>query len=403
MAAVPAVRVRVGLRMGVFGRALLAAGLLLLMLAGCSPRPPAEVLVPAARAPLFTPKARLLVATTRDHARAGDPDAFTNDRSQMLNFAEVTVSIPTRHKVGEIEWPDQTPPDPQLHFITTERVSLDRAGFLSAIRARTREAGPEHDEVLVFVHGYNTLYQEAVYRFAQIVHDTGFTGTAILFAWPSRGATSLYVADREASTYSRDYLERLLFDVSAMREVRYVNILAHSMGNWPVMEVLRQTRLAGRGWYNGKLAEVILAAPDIDVGVFRTQLDVIGRLPRPLTILVSRDDNALAVARALAGGIDRVGSANLDDPRVVAAVERYNLRVLDITKVQGLDSTNHAKFAQSSVLTSAIGRGLSNEKRGGGISTPGGVISAVTDVGQSIIKVPSTILGLPSPLEGFEP
>lgn len=378
---------------------LLAAGVIT---AGCSPRPPAEVLIPADRAPSYTPKARLLVATTRAHPHSGDPDAFTAERARMLNFADVTVSIPTRHKVGQIEWPDQTPPDPAYHFITVDRVSLDRRQFLDQIRARARAGGPEHDEVLVFVHGYNTLYQEAVYRFAQIVHDTGFQGTAILFAWPSQGATSLYVADREASTYSRDYLEQLILDVSTLPEVRRVNLMAHSLGNWPLMEALRQARLKGHVTFNGKLGEVILAAPDIDVGVFRTQLDTIGHLPRPLTLLVSRDDNALALARALAGGIDRVGAPDLADPRVAAAAKLYNLRVIDITDVKGLDSTNHNKFAQSRVITEAIGRGLASEHSGGGtgLLAQGGAIKAVTDVGQSIVNAPSTVLGLPSPLGG---
>lgn len=389
--------------MWAWGRALLcAAGVLLpaLMLSGCSGRPSQELLVPIAKAPLFTPKARILVATTREHATSGDPDAFTAERAAALNFADLTVSIPTRHKVGEIEWPDQTPPDPAHHFITVDRQSLDRQQFLSAVRAKAVAGGPEHDEVLVFVHGYNTLYQEAVYRFAQIVHDTGFQGTAILFAWPSRGATSLYVADRESSTYSRDYLERLLLDLAAMPEVRTINLMAHSLGNWPVMEALRQSKIAGRGTFRGKLGEVILAAPDLDVGVFKTQLDVVGQLPRPITVLVSRDDNALALARTLAGGIDRVGSANLQDPRVIAAIKHYNLRVIDITDVKGLDSTNHIKFAQSAVITQAIGRGLTSEHKGGGLLSQGGVIQAVTDVGQTLVNVPTTILGLPPAVIG---
>lgn len=382
-------------------RGLVCAALLLPVLAGCSPRPSADLLVPAAHTPLFTPKARILVATTREHARTGDPDAFTAERSAALNYADLTVSIPTRHRPGEIEWPDQMPPDPARHFITVDRASLDRQQFLSAVRAKARSGGADHDEVLIFVHGYNTLYQEAVYRFAQIVHDTGFKGTAILFAWPSRGSTPLYVADRESSTYSRDYLERLMLDLAALPEVRQINLMAHSLGNWPVVEALRQARMKGHGDFSGKLAEVILASPDLDVGVFRTELDTIGKLPRPMTVLVSRDDNALALARTLAGGIDRVGSVDLTDPRVIAAIKTYNLRVVDLTGVKAHDSTNHIKFAQSSVITEAIGRGLSHEHKSAGLLSQGGVIQAVTDVGQSLVNVPSTILGLPSPLQGI--
>ena len=115
------------------------------------------------------------------------------------------------------------------------------------------------------------------------------------------GKVPLYLADREASTYSRDYLEQALLKMSKLPEVKEINILAHSMGNWLAVETLRQAKMKGHGDFNGKLAEVILASPDLDVNVFRTQLDVIGKLPRPMTVLVSGDDSALALSTKLAG------------------------------------------------------------------------------------------------------
>lgn len=81
-----------------------------------------------------------------------------------------------------------------------------------------------------------------------------------------------------------------------MPEVREINILAHSMGNWLVVEALRQAKMNGHGTFNGKLADVMLASPDLDVNVFRTQLDIIGSLTRPMTVLVSGDDKALALS-----------------------------------------------------------------------------------------------------------
>ena len=65
-------------------------------------------------------------------------------------------------------------PDPSQHFVTTDRQFLNSRGFLDQIRARSQQGGPEANSVLVFVHGYNTLYEEAVYWLAQIVHDSGF-------------------------------------------------------------------------------------------------------------------------------------------------------------------------------------------------------------------------------------
>lgn len=172
----------------------------------------------------------MLVATTRERGSVDDPNAMTASRAKTLNYADLTISVPTHHAAGQIEWLDQVPPDPSRNFVTTDRRFLSGNEFLGEIRKRVHDGGPEAGSVLVFVHGYNTLYEEAVYRFAQIVHDSGFTGTAVLFACPSMGKAPLYLADRDASTYSRDYLEQALLQVSTLREVREVNILAHSIG-----------------------------------------------------------------------------------------------------------------------------------------------------------------------------
>jgi esterase/lipase superfamily enzyme len=244
--------------------------------------------------------------------------------------------------------------------------------------------------VLVFVHGYNTLYEEAVYWLAQIVHDSGFQGTAVLFAWPSRGKAPLYLADREASTYSRDYFEQALLKVSKLPEVKEINILAHSMGNWLAVESLRQAKMNGHGDFNGKLADVILASPDLDVNVFRTQLDVIGKLPRPMTVLVSGDDKALALSTMLAGDVDRAGRVTADDARAIAAAERYNLKVVDLTAVDDGDGNHHSKYSKSAAVIDAIGKKLKGQTPA--TQTQVGLVTAVTNAGDSLLKVPAAIL-----------
>lgn len=360
-------------------------------LGACSARPGSEVLTPVVSEPHYTNKVRILVATTREHGSVEDPGAFTSERANTLNFAALTVSIPKTHIPGQIEWPDTGPPDPAQNFLTTEREFLAGNEFLSRIRARAKQGGPEAHSVLVFVHGYNTLYQESVYRFAQIIHDSGFEGTAVLFAWPSRGKAPLYLADRESTNYSRDYLEQALQKIASLAEVHEVNIMAHSMGNWLAVETLRQAKMKGHGDFNGKLNNVVLASPDIDVNVFRTQLDVIGRLRQPMTILVSGDDKVLSLSKTFAGGVDRVGVVAADDPKVLAGAKRYNLRVIDLTKVSSTDSLNHDKFAQSGAVIAAIGKGLSGEGKGGTVQS--GVFDAVVDAGTSLLKIPAALAG----------
>lgn len=372
-----------------------SAAVILLLVTGCASRPTSVVLQPIANPPSYTNKVHLLVATTRERGSTDDPDAFTAGRAKHLNFASLTVSIPTHHVTGEIEWPDQTPPDPARHFVTTDREFLDVGGFKDQIRARARQGGPEANSVLVFVHGYNTLYEEAVYWLAQIVNDSGFKGTAVLFAWPSRGKAPLYLADREASTYSRDYLEQALMQMSTLPEVKEIDILAHSMGTWLAVETLRQAKMNGNGDFKGKLGEVILASPDLDVTVFRTQLDVIGRLPQPMTVLVSGDDKALALSTKLAGDVDRVGRVTADDARAIEAAQTYNLRVVDLTAVDDGEGNNHSKYSKSEAVMSAIGNGL--QAKSAGVQAQPGVVSAFTNAGNSLLQVPAAILGAAAP------
>jgi esterase/lipase superfamily enzyme len=374
--------------LGIITRVALIA-VLTLMVAGCATRPGSEVLVPIAGPPAFTKKVQLLVATTRERGSPEDPDAFTAKRAKSLNYSALTISIPTEHETGKIEWPDTDPPDPRRHFITTDRSFLDQEGFLSQIRARAQRGGSEANDVLVFVHGYNTLYEEAVYWFAQIVHDSGFEGTAILFAWPSMGKGPMYVADREASTYSRDYLEEALLSISKLPDVREINILAHSMGTWLAVETLRQAKMKGHLSLNGKLAEVILASPDLDVTVFRTQLEVIGKLPRPMTVLVSGDDEALGLSTFLAGGVDRAGRITANDPRAIAGAKRYNLRIVDLTGMQGISSNEHSKYSESDAVIHAIGKGLKNN---GPKTMQAGTVTSVAEVGNAILAVPAAIV-----------
>lgn len=352
----------------------------------CAQRPGSEVLDPVASIPASTSKVRLLVATTRERGGADNPNAFTAGRAPTLNYAALTVSIPTHHVPGEIEWPGQSEPDPAYHFLTTDREFLDADGFLNEIRMRAGVEGEEAGSVLVFIHGYNTLYEEAVYWLAQIVHDSGYEGTAVLFAWPSQGKAPLYLADREASTYSRDYFEDALLEISALPEVHEMNILAHSMGNWLAVETLRQAAMKGHVDFNGKLGEVILASPDLDVTVFRTQLDVIGKLPRPMTVLVSGDDKALSLSSWLAGGVDRAGMITASDARAIEGAKRYNLRVIDLTAVDDGGGNHHSKYSKSEPVIAAIGKGLASMDA----KVQGGSVVAVGASGGTLLELPVT-------------
>ncbi|MEQ1951790.1 alpha/beta hydrolase [Mesorhizobium yinganensis] len=126
----------------------------------------------------------------------------------------------------------------------------------------------------------------------QLAADANIDGVPVLFAWPSQAELSGYVADREAVTYSRDNLVALLSRLARERSPEEITVFAHSMGGWLVIEALRRLKLQGHDDVVSRI-KVVLAAPDIDENVFQSQLTVIGRMRRPITIFVSTDDVAL--------------------------------------------------------------------------------------------------------------
>lgn len=323
----------------------LALLLALTLIAGCAPRPGPEVLTPTFAS---VPGARVVtvyVATTRARG-APESNNFTTGRAAALNFAAFRISVPPGHRPGEIEWP-QGSADPATSFATVEQITLDRTTFERRVAAAGRVTGGR--KVGVYVHGYNRSFQESLFRLAQMTADADISGVPILFAWPSEAKVTSYVADKEAVTYSRDGLADLLTLLVRDRGNGRITVLAHSMGAWLTMEALRQLRLAGKGAVIGRL-DVVLAAPDIDVDVFRAQLAVIGPLSPPMVVLVSRDDVALSVSSQIGGERLRVGALDVDDPRVQEAAVRANVEIVDISSLTTSDPLKHDRYASLAAL-----------------------------------------------------
>jgi esterase/lipase superfamily enzyme len=306
--------------------------------ASCASRRNPSLLHPVNDAAGVGTAVKVLVATTRTRLSPNSQD-FTNGRNFGLSYEEYSISIPPGHLPGRIEWPSSLPGDPAQNFVATSASTLDKNGFEKALLA-----GKKGGDVIVFVHGYNTSYQKAVFRVAELSRDGGFTDPVVAFAWPSLGTVTGYVGDRESATYSRDYLENFLNDLARAPGVKHIHIIAHSMGNWLTVETLRQAKIRGASAFLPKLGEVFLMSPDIDVDVFRTELDAIGKLNEPLTIGISRDDRALGAIQQLAGNVPRVGNLPIGSPDTQAAIRRYGLRVIDMSNQKDLNLLNHSKF-----------------------------------------------------------
>lgn len=317
-------------------------------LAGCSSRPGPEVLTTVRPLPGAS-QVKVFAVTTRTRITP-DTNAYDNGKSVASNYARLNVSIPPGHKDSQIEWPRKgQKPNPKTDFAVTAQAVLDREAFYREVRA----ANPASKKVGVYVHGYNSNFQESVYRLAQMSADAKFSATPIAFSWPSQGALAGYVADKDSATYSRDYLVDVMKELTRDRAAGDVTIFGHSMGGWLVVESLRQLKLEGRDDVLLKL-NVILAAPDIDSDLFRTQMAVIGKMPRPMIVLVSKDDRALEASKILSASTARVGRLDVDDPKVQQAALESGITLIDITQIESMDSANHSRFADVAALYPAL-------------------------------------------------
>lgn len=315
--------------------------LLILVVLGqvsCASRPDGRVLVPVSGADPDGRIVRVYFVTTRTAATSGP--GYSAEPALNTTYGYYDISIPARHMPGTIAWP-RSKPDPKKDFVVTESGVLSQNDFLAAVeKDKIRRSAARTD---LFVHGYNKSFQESLFRLAQVSIDSSSNSVPVLFSWPSEGKPFEYIADKEAALYSRDALALLL--ASLTQKTGPVLLFGHSMGGWLAMEALRTLKLAGRQNVLNRI-EVVLAAPDIDIYVFRQQLAVIGRPKQPIVVLVSKDDRALALSARIAGGRSRLGAVDVKNPIIIEKSNQANIQVIDISALKPDNITRHSRYIQ---------------------------------------------------------
>ncbi|HET6379394.1 MAG TPA: alpha/beta fold hydrolase [Methylocella sp.] len=285
----------------------------------------------------------------------GDAPSDSQD-GEGPRYSLQMLSVPPVHKPGNIERPSFGSEDPQEHFAALSRRGLDEDSFYKAVASHVSGRIGVNRDILLYVHGFNTSYDEARFRLAQIVSDARFGGLPILYTWPATGSLLDYGAAKENATIARDPLSRLLRRLSEVPGAGRIHILAHSMGAWLAMEALRENAISGSPGLNGKLGEVMLAAPDIDLSVFREQLSRLD--PSHICILAASNDRALSLSRRLAGDRPRLGALDLGNPEDRAAIEELGVKAYDVSR-ESTGWIGHATYASAPLVVRMIGAQLS--------------------------------------------
>jgi esterase/lipase superfamily enzyme len=296
---------------------------------------------------------QIFIASTRK----GESGAAARQQAADAHFALATMTIPPGHRAGSIEEPLWGGPNRNDDIVVAGERDLDGDEFRAELASHVSGRIGVNRDILVFVHGFNTSFDEARSRAAQIVADTHFGGVAVLFTWPSRNELFGYVSDKDSATASRDALQALFRDLGQTPGVGKIQILAHSMGGWLTMEALRQSAIAGDRDLSGHLGNVILASPDIDMEVFASQMARVR--PANVTVFATPTDRALSLSSWIASSRQRVGAIDASKPKDRAEIESVGAKVVDISKYADADRfISHAVYADSPEVIGAIGSKL---------------------------------------------
>jgi esterase/lipase superfamily enzyme len=304
-----------------------------------------------------TTKRKVFIATTRAASEVVGV-FYSGQRAPDLGFASVVVSIPPNHVAGEIERPKRLPPDPDTEFAVIEPTVYGTDDlFVRQLNRELAKLPPNERNVLFFVHGYNNTITDSILRLAQFVEDTNFSGIPVLFSWASGAQATRYVYDLNSALIARPKL------IEASRVVQRTNAtgfsyLAHSMGAFLTVEAIVQAQIAGRYGQDSRLKNLMLASPDIDLDLFRSQMSYLPKDKRGFFILVSKDDAALRFSRRLSGGVDRVGAADAQE------LADLGVSVIDLSEIDDSASGSHSKFAGSPEIVQLIGSNLQKSSFG---------------------------------------
>ena len=260
-----------------------------------------------------------------------------------LHLGKCMVAIPRIHSIGELErplwWKLEFSEDVEKHIVLKEVLPLSETSFYNELGEKANSA--DQKEAFVYIHGFNTSFQEAVLRAAQMAYDISFSGVPVVYSWPSKGNILKYGEDGNNNEWTVPHLEKFLEQLVVKESFDRIHIIAHSMGNRSMTKAL----MALAEKYNEEtiFEQVILAAPDIDAEVFAKDIAPnITTVAKNVTLYASSKDKALQVSRTI-NKAPRAGEGG-ERITVINGIETIEASTID------MDFVGHDYYASTWIM-----------------------------------------------------
>ncbi len=227
-------------------------------------------------------------------------NTFVGERADEVSYGRCEVFVPKDRKVGSlgssllgrlISGDNRVRLDGVKHF--------EALHFWSAISSEVATLSTDDRQGLLFLHGYRTKFEDAARRTAQLKVDLAHAGPAAFFSWPSLGELAGYTGDEAAIEGSEQAIREFLVDFAARSGVTAVHIIAHSMGNRGLLRAMDAIARFAKSASPVRFGQVFLAAPDVDVDLFKNLAAAYAQLSVRATLYVTNNDKALGFSRQI--------------------------------------------------------------------------------------------------------
>ena len=197
-----------------------------------------------------------------------------------------------------------------------------------------REMANHSPDTIVFVHGYNVSFKEALKAAAHIQRNfeklNGTGVNVVLFSWPSDGSMMPYIAyandrqDAKASgpAFARGFLKLADFLRGATPQEscnQKIHLIAHSMGNYVLRNALQEIIRQSPGRAPRLFDQIFLMAADEDDDAFEYdhKFKQLPSVAKRVNVYFNNGDTGMAISDKTKGNPDRLGD---DGPRLPRSV-----------------------------------------------------------------------------------
>jgi len=254
----------------------------------------------------------VLVVTNRKSKNSSftcNEDQFGVANESKLQFGLCQISVPKNHAIGQIPLAKDGRQSAHEYFKILEAKSLQKSDLINVLKSSNRTP-------LVFVHGFNVKYQEAVLRASQIAYDLKYQGPIVLFTWPAGSGEGFFEEKMLNRTYENNLsnaknsiglFKNFMSDL-ADNNIK-INLVVHSMGHQVVLPALKQLGEAQSRIY---IKQLILNAPDFDAAEFKTFAKNINKISNHITLYCSSNDKAMIASKTFNKN-ERLGACIFSD------------------------------------------------------------------------------------------